>query len=166
MAPKPEEIKKGGKTGKIEKAKSEEKKEEEIPDLRKEAFQLANYYFVFQGVILTAIYSSPTKHKCQYRWIPFSLSLVAGFLNLSALTVIAEKYKSILDEKDRELFNKGEPTSSIYARQNSLPLRRFGKTRFDLPGQVTGVEGAAPLVGARGPPEENSNLFPYVEGYI
>ncbi|KAL2525496.1 Uncharacterized protein Adt_10550 [Abeliophyllum distichum] len=99
MAPKPEEINQEGKTGEMEKAKSDEKKEEEIPDLRKEAFQLANYYFVFQGVILTAIYSPPTKHKCDYRWIPFSLSLVAGILNLSALSSIAFKYKSILDEK-------------------------------------------------------------------
>ncbi|KAL2547950.1 uncharacterized protein Fot_09480 [Forsythia ovata] len=89
---------------------------EEIPDLRKEAFQLANYYFVFQGVILTAIYSPPTKHKCQYRWIPFTLSLLAGILNLSALFAIAVKYKSILDEKDAKLFGEGEPAPSKYAK--------------------------------------------------
>ncbi|KAL2476620.1 Actin-related protein 2/3 complex subunit 1B [Abeliophyllum distichum] len=35
-------------------------------------------------------------------------------------------------------------------RQNSLPLRRFENTGFDLPGQVGGVEEAAPLMGARG----------------
>ncbi|KAL2512013.1 malate dehydrogenase [Abeliophyllum distichum] len=53
-------------------------------------------------------------------------------------------------------------------RQNSLPLRRFGKTGFDLPGQVAGVEGDSAPRGDSGatPPEENSNLYAYVEGYI
>ncbi|KAL2540911.1 NHL domain-containing protein [Abeliophyllum distichum] len=47
--------------------------------------------------------------------------------------------------------------------QNSLPLRRFEKTGFDLSGQVTGVEGG----GGSGatPPKENSNFSACIEGF-
>lgn len=72
--------------------------------LRMEAsfFQLANYYFVFQGVILSAISSSSSSSiKCKYFWIPFSLSLIGAIFNLATLFAIAEKYKESLDEVDR-----------------------------------------------------------------
>ncbi|KAL9176975.1 hypothetical protein ABFS82_01G028200 [Erythranthe guttata] len=74
---------------------------DQIRHLEKEASQLANYYFVFQGVIFTAFYNTPSNFKCVYRWIPFALSFIAGFLNLCALTRIAFKYKSTLDAIDK-----------------------------------------------------------------
>ncbi|KAG8375493.1 hypothetical protein BUALT_Bualt10G0105600 [Buddleja alternifolia] len=74
---------------------------DQMRHLQKEAFQLANYYFVFQGVIFTAFYNMPSDLKCKYHWIPFTLSLLAGSLNLCALTTIALKYKMILDDIDK-----------------------------------------------------------------
>ncbi|KAK4401146.1 hypothetical protein Sango_1220700 [Sesamum angolense] len=74
---------------------------EHLRHLQKEAFQLANYYFVFQGVIFTAFYSTPSTLKCHYRWVPFALSSLAGSLNLCALSTIAFKYKTTLDDMDR-----------------------------------------------------------------
>ncbi|EYU21925.1 hypothetical protein MIMGU_mgv1a018659mg, partial [Erythranthe guttata] len=71
---------------------------EEARHLQKEAFQLANYYFVFQGVILVAFYNTPSDLKCKFGWIPFVLSLLAGVLNLLALCVIMVKYIHKLNE--------------------------------------------------------------------
>lgn len=74
-------------------------REERIRHLEKEAFQLANYYFVFQGVIFTSFYHVPHL-TCNYHWFPFSLSLLAGLLNFFALLRIAMRYKSALDDAD------------------------------------------------------------------
>ncbi|KAK4422307.1 hypothetical protein Salat_1813000 [Sesamum alatum] len=84
---------------------------EHLRHLQKEAFQLANYYFVFQGVIFTAFYSTPSTLKCHYRWVPFALSSLAGTLNLCALSNIAFKYKTTLDDIDRNavMVARGNP---------------------------------------------------------
>ncbi|KAL0405123.1 UNVERIFIED_CONTAM: hypothetical protein Slati_3826200 [Sesamum latifolium] len=66
--------------------------------------QLANYYFVFQGVIFTTFYNSPPDVKCCFRWLPFTLSFLAGSFNIWALFTIAFKYKTTLDDIDRNEF--------------------------------------------------------------
>lgn len=81
--------------------REEELRQEELRHLEKEAFQLANYYFVFQGVIFTAIYGEPSELKCRYRWLPIALSALAGSINFVAILRIAWKYKTTLDAADR-----------------------------------------------------------------
>ncbi|KAI3468446.1 hypothetical protein Pfo_025109 [Paulownia fortunei] len=78
-----------------------EKKEEQILKMEASVFQLANYYFVFQGVILTAIIKgSSSSLKCQHFWLPLSLSLIGAILNFGTLLTIADKYKESLDVLD------------------------------------------------------------------
>lgn len=78
-----------------------EKKEEQILKMEASVFQVANYYFVFQGVILTAIIKgSSSSLKCQHFWVPFSLSLIGAILNFGTLIMIAYKYKESLDQLD------------------------------------------------------------------
>ncbi|KAH6760665.1 hypothetical protein C2S52_008685 [Perilla frutescens var. hirtella] len=84
----------------VEIGETKTEKREKIRHLQKEAFQLANYYFVFQGVIFTAFYSTQSHLKCVYRWIPFTLSFLAGFINLCSLLAIACTYKTTLDDID------------------------------------------------------------------
>ncbi|KAL2236836.1 UNVERIFIED_CONTAM: hypothetical protein Sindi_0875300 [Sesamum indicum] len=78
-----------------------DKKEEKILKMEASVFQLANYYFVFQGVILTAIIKgSSSSLNCKHFWLPFSMSLVGAILNLSTLFIIANKYKEALNDLD------------------------------------------------------------------
>ncbi|KAK7820237.1 hypothetical protein CFP56_039035 [Quercus suber] len=57
-----------------------------LNNLRSTAFQLANYYFVFQGVILTIVcYGSETAPKKSDRWYLVTLSILAVVPNSAAL---------------------------------------------------------------------------------
>jgi hypothetical protein len=69
--------------------------------LQSSGFQLANFYFVFQGVILTAIANGASSLRCSDRWFLFILSLLAALLNLVSLFVIGLKYNRTLAERGR-----------------------------------------------------------------
>ncbi|KAL9177197.1 hypothetical protein ABFS82_01G043500 [Erythranthe guttata] len=78
-----------------------EEKEEQILKMEASVFQLANYYFVFQGVMLTAIINgSSSTLKCRHFWLPFCLSLIGAVLNIGTLLTIADKYKEALIQLD------------------------------------------------------------------
>ena len=95
-----------------EDSRSEEKKrmekgEAEIRQLLRDIFPLANYYLVFQGVIFTSIFGNPSPLKCQYRWLPISLSVIAGLLNLSILIKLTRKYDRLTHERELDLAGVG-----------------------------------------------------------
>ncbi|KZV53901.1 hypothetical protein F511_23666 [Dorcoceras hygrometricum] len=70
-----------------------------IQTLQSTAFQLANYYFVFQGVIVTAI-SNSSSLVCSYTWFVFLLSLLAAILNIFALASVGKEYVQVLNMRD------------------------------------------------------------------
>lgn len=77
-------------------------RQEKLRHLQKDACQLANYYFLFQAVIFTSIYSTPQSDvKCAYRWVPITLSSLAGFINLFLLVGYFSVYKRTLEDIDR-----------------------------------------------------------------
>ncbi|KAL7166286.1 hypothetical protein ACSBR2_037042 [Camellia fascicularis] len=78
----------------------ERNRQEIIQKLQSTAFQLANFYFIFQGVIFTVVSNASSSVKCQDWWFPFILSFVASALNLCALLMIRIKYKRSLDEQE------------------------------------------------------------------
>lgn len=78
-----------------------DKQEDRLQSLQATAFQLANYYFVFQGVILTAICNGATSLKCSDRWFLFTVSLLAALLNLVALIVKGLEYVRIIQQQDQ-----------------------------------------------------------------
>nr|POE97685.1 hypothetical protein CFP56_06498 [Quercus suber] len=64
-----------------------------LNNLRSTAFQLANYYFVFQGVILTIVcYGSETALKKSDRWYVVTLSILAVVPNSAALIKTGIRY--------------------------------------------------------------------------
>lgn len=63
-----------------------------VNSLRKTAFQLANFYFVMQAVVFTAL-AGETSLICRDVWFPLILSLIPAFLNLFALVMIGKEYK-------------------------------------------------------------------------
>lgn len=64
-----------------------------LNNLRSSAFALANYYFVFQGVILTIVcYGSETSLKKSDRWFLFTLSILAVVPNSAALIKTGIRY--------------------------------------------------------------------------
>ncbi|KAJ7966129.1 ATP-dependent RNA helicase ddx56 [Quillaja saponaria] len=79
-------------------------------DLQSNAFQLANYYFVFQGVILSAIWNwnASQRTKCSSRWFILSLSSIAAVINLVALCLIGSKYNQTitLHRRNTSKFNE------------------------------------------------------------
>ncbi|KAI8568960.1 hypothetical protein RHMOL_Rhmol02G0241500 [Rhododendron molle] len=62
-----------------------------IISLQKSAFTLANYYFVSQAVVFTAL-SSNSSLVCRDVWFPLFLSLLPGALNLFAFFKIGQEY--------------------------------------------------------------------------
>ncbi|MED6147702.1 hypothetical protein PIB30_046235, partial [Stylosanthes scabra] len=78
-----------------------EKQEGHLSNLQSSAFQLANYYFVFQGVIITALCNGNTVLKCSDRWFLATLSALAASLNFAALVSIGTKYIRVMTQRDR-----------------------------------------------------------------
>lgn len=102
----------------IEKRKEElrtifENQSDRVNHLQKSAFTLANYYFVFQGVILGGIANA----RCSDRWFFFSLSLIAAILNLFSLIVIGGNYKRSLVHRDNTIRERDQ-LQSTQAKQN------------------------------------------------
>ncbi|KAK4389061.1 hypothetical protein Sango_2243100 [Sesamum angolense] len=100
----------GGDAGRAtsnDKLKEERDKiEEQILKMEANIFQLANYYFVFQGVILTAVVKgSSSSFKCKYVWLPFCMSVIGTTLNYTTLLIMADKYMELLNAVDTENVN-------------------------------------------------------------
>ncbi|XP_045822095.1 uncharacterized protein LOC123914978 [Trifolium pratense] len=75
-----------------------EKQQGHLTQLLSNGFQLANYYFVFQGVILTTLCNRSTILKCSDRWFLATLSALAATVNLFALVSNGIKYNRIFSE--------------------------------------------------------------------
>ncbi|TMW92876.1 hypothetical protein EJD97_012448 [Solanum chilense] len=80
-------------------AKLVDEYKERLQHLQNTIFQLANYYFVFQGVILASI-SHSSSLNCSNRWFLFSLSLFAAVINLYAIFSMGRKYIDTLRHYD------------------------------------------------------------------
>jgi hypothetical protein len=78
-----------------------EKQEARMSLLQSNGFQLANYYFVFQGVILTTLCNRNTILKCSDRWFLATLSVLAATVNLFALVSIGIKYNRIFTQQSK-----------------------------------------------------------------
>jgi hypothetical protein len=77
-----------------------EKQESRLNKLQSKGFQLANYYFVFQGVILTTLCNGRTALKCSDRWLLPTLSALAAAVNLAPLISIGVKYIRIFKQQE------------------------------------------------------------------
>ncbi|PSS01157.1 ATP-dependent RNA helicase ddx56 [Actinidia chinensis var. chinensis] len=78
------------------------------------AYQLANYYFVFQGVILAAL--SNTSHlTCHNRWFLFTLSLLAALLNLCMWFTTGVSYIRTMAERDYVWMERNEIETKLRA---------------------------------------------------
>lgn len=92
----------------------------QIQRLEDSVFQLANYYFIFQGVVLSAVWtssgdSSTSSIKCNHVWLPLTLSSIAAVLNFVSLFKISFKYMrtlDMLDEDNKDLCKKLYPQSN------------------------------------------------------
>ena len=73
-----------------------------LNNLQSSAFALANYYFVFQRVILTIICNGAKNLKPSDRWFLFTISILAVLLNLFVLIKTGIKY--IENKGTREIF--------------------------------------------------------------
>ena len=93
-----------------------EKQEERIQNLQSEAFELANFYFLFQGVILTAVSRASISHPitCSVRWLFFILSLLAATVNLLALFTIGHKYIKTLSQQHENKLDHHEVVQRLH----------------------------------------------------
>ncbi|KAK7272854.1 hypothetical protein RIF29_13894 [Crotalaria pallida] len=105
------------------------------------AFSLANYYFVFQGVILTIVLNHSL--KCSHRWLLFTVSLIAALLNLMALFVILLDYTRKLEgqdiNRDQASDNLAEAITEAHQPPNLQPphVQQHPKPyKVDLPTKV------------------------------
>lgn len=98
--------------------------ESRLQNLQSTAFRLANYYFVFQGVILTAICNGSTSLKCSDRWFLFCISLLAATLNLVALSIIGLKYLRNIEQRDQNWRECNLVHGQIYLQVRSAQTQR------------------------------------------
>ncbi|XP_002966134.2 uncharacterized protein LOC9652708 [Selaginella moellendorffii] len=100
-----------------------ERKEQRLQSAKNEIYQLLGIYFVFQGVILTALAQANDLSE-KWRWIPFVLSTLA-----SMATILALVYK-LRDCSELERQIKGEKLMSKALFQASDDLKSMGSA-FD-----------------------------------
>ncbi|KAK3212643.1 hypothetical protein Dsin_017349 [Dipteronia sinensis] len=93
--------------------------ETRLQNLQSTGFQLANYYFVFQGVILTASCNGSTSLKCSDRWFLFTVSLLAAVLNLVALLIIGLKYNRTIEQQDKNWCESNEIARRLLIKANN-----------------------------------------------
>lgn len=103
--------------------------------LQSSAFQLANFYFVFQGVILTVISNGSSALRHSDIWIPFVLSILAAILNLFSVYVIGIEYLRTLDQRDRSLWKQDKKNAALQnltaGTQNSNNQGNHGRFHVD-----------------------------------
>ncbi|KAL7111996.1 hypothetical protein ACP275_05G124800 [Erythranthe tilingii] len=83
-------------------AENVEKQEDRILKLEASVFQLANYNFVFQGVIFSGVVTGSSTLKCRHFWFPLCLSAIGAILNFVTLLIISQKYNHYLDQLDKK----------------------------------------------------------------
>lgn len=111
-----------GSTGKPVDADIRKERHEKLRHLQKETFLLANYFFLFQGVIFTSFYSGSPR-KCAYRWVPITLSSLAGGMNLWALGEFVFSYCAMLNDVDR--IKAGSPNNGYAIGMILLKILRL-----------------------------------------
>ncbi|BFG18784.1 hypothetical protein CerSpe_050580 [Prunus speciosa] len=122
-----------------------EKQIDRANELQTSAFNLANYYFVFQGLIVGVIVTGTTALRCSDRWFLFSLSLIAAILNLVSLLVIGGNYKRSVMQRNRTKternklesdLEKLETSHSDHGLQSNI-LSYWSSIKIEASGQVT-----------------------------
>lgn len=88
--------------------------------LQSSGFQLANFYFVFQGVILTAIANGTSALRCSDRWFLFILSILPAALNLVSLFIIAVRYNNSIFQREEISFQCDELQRKLSRLEISL----------------------------------------------
>ena len=95
------------------------KQETRLHNLQSTAFSLANYYFVFQGVILTIICNGAENLKPSDRWFLFTISILVVLLNLFALIKTGIKYIEIKGSQEIFVFRRNKVFGKILKLDNS-----------------------------------------------
>ena len=91
-----------------------------LNNLQSSAFKLANYYFVFQGVILTIVCTgSETTLKKSDRWFLFTLSILVVVLNSAALIKTGIRY--IKTQADQEVLKSN--LDAVFSHIETLKRR-------------------------------------------
>ena len=92
-----------------------EKQETHLNNLHSSAFGLANYYIVFQGVILTLISNGAKNLKPSDRWFLFTIYILAVLLSLFALIITGIKYIDAIGFREFLFFRQNRVYDKIFA---------------------------------------------------
>ena len=98
-----------------------EEQEKRLNNLQSTAFSLANYYFVFQGVILTIVCNGSEALKPSNRWFFLTLSILAALLNLVALIKIVIKYNKTKAEQENMEYQRDELIGRVSPTTRTIP---------------------------------------------
>ena len=89
-------------TQKVELSAVIEKIDTRLSNLQSFTFVLANFYFVFQGVMLTIICTHAKQLNPPFGWLLFAISILAVLFNFFALIITGIKY--VETKGNREFF--------------------------------------------------------------
>uniref|UniRef100_A0A2N9F8B5 Transmembrane protein n=1 Tax=Fagus sylvatica TaxID=28930 RepID=A0A2N9F8B5_FAGSY len=103
-----------------------EGQDKRLNDLQSAAFNIANYYFVFQGVILTIVCNGSQTLKPSDRWFLFTLCILAVLLNLFAFFKIGNKYNKTKAEQEDIVSQRNQVYQNIQKlRRDDKPTEKF-----------------------------------------
>ena len=94
------------------------------------AFALANYHFVFQGVMLTIICNGADNLKPSDRWFLFTISILAVLLNLFALIKTGIKYIETKGTREIFWFRRSKVYGKIFMLDCSYEDENLRENKF------------------------------------
>ncbi|KAL6500583.1 hypothetical protein OROGR_027359 [Orobanche gracilis] len=70
-----------------------------VQSILKETFVVTNAHIVFQAMVFGVAYmiDDYSKSRCHFGWIPFSLSILAGYIVMAVLSAMTWRFKRPLD---------------------------------------------------------------------
>lgn len=98
--------------------------ERRLSSLQSNGFSLANFFLVFQGVILAAVANGSSVFTCLECWLLIGVSALAVCPNLASLYLIGQEYIATITQQDASQ----DQCSTLKPKLESLQLPTSGGT--------------------------------------
>ncbi|BFG30734.1 hypothetical protein CerSpe_170080 [Prunus speciosa] len=116
--------------------------EKRLSSLQSNGFSLANFFLVFQGVILAAVANGSSVFTCLDCWLLIGVSALAVCPNLASLYLIGQEYIATITQRDASL----DQRSTLKTELDSLQAPTSAGTSPQVQAQSSGA-GTSTLQG-------------------
>ncbi|KAL6549866.1 hypothetical protein OROMI_020354 [Orobanche minor] len=115
------------------------KNKSSIQNILRETFVVTNAHIVFQAVVFASAYAigDYSRTRCHFSWIPFSLSIITGYIVIAVLITMTWRVKRSLDLIEKIKARAAPPPSpqapsrSLESVTNDISSLRFRKVEIE-----------------------------------